>query len=321
MHPSTKTQPSPSSHQPITLGKKKITPRKEPLQRYRYVQPRNRIEEIQERYGRKPSPNELRAIDSLPTVPVTELADKSPVGLRIHYLLTQSEDRRDVSLLEEAGRLIWQQIFEPERCGEVRVSGRMKYIGPFEKSKTSQDRRGVADVRNGNTMVTNAGSQASTNTAESRIVGNTMAQGQFTPSTVTSQKPTFQNTSHKPTHSHTTQHPPRPQTTTSKPFTFIRSFQPPPQTAPLSQITLATCDNRQNDHPSASTAPKQTPFRNTQQVAQYSLAVLTFLNRESDLEELQVRSRALVSGYLDPSAAQKDKLDEFLMKCHGGSGM
>jgi hypothetical protein len=52
------------------------------------------------------------------------------------------------------------------------------------------------------------------------------------------------------------------------------------------------------------------------QLSRYDLEVLALLNRESDLEELQARSRALVSGYLSPKASESKALDEFLAKCH-----
>jgi hypothetical protein len=55
--------------------------------------------------------NELRALDELPLEPTTKfyLHDNSDNGNRIYELLRQSEKNRDVSLLEEAGELLWEQ--------------------------------------------------------------------------------------------------------------------------------------------------------------------------------------------------------------------
>ena len=57
-----------------------------------------------------PSANELRAIDELPLQSVGELNDMSEKGKRIWRLLEKSERIRDVSLLEEAGKLLWEQV-------------------------------------------------------------------------------------------------------------------------------------------------------------------------------------------------------------------
>ncbi|KAF4631746.1 hypothetical protein G7Y89_g6389 [Cudoniella acicularis] len=71
-----------------------------------------RIEQIFERYGREPTVNELRALDALPLKPEKDLWDVSASGRRIFDLLKRSELYQDVSLLEEAGQLLWEQIFQ-----------------------------------------------------------------------------------------------------------------------------------------------------------------------------------------------------------------
>lgn len=57
--------------------------------------------------------NELRALEQLPLGKEADLWDTSATGRRIYYLLRTSEDTRDVSLLDEAGRLRWEQIYRP----------------------------------------------------------------------------------------------------------------------------------------------------------------------------------------------------------------
>lgn len=54
--------------------------------------------------------NELRAISELPLGKIYDLNDKSETGKKIWDLLQTSERTRDVSLLEEAGRLLWEQV-------------------------------------------------------------------------------------------------------------------------------------------------------------------------------------------------------------------
>jgi hypothetical protein len=53
--------------------------------------------------------NELRAISELPLGKLDGLNDRSEKGRRIWHILEKSERTRDVSLLEEAGRLLWEQ--------------------------------------------------------------------------------------------------------------------------------------------------------------------------------------------------------------------
>ncbi|KAH6680328.1 hypothetical protein B0J14DRAFT_648708 [Halenospora varia] len=79
----------------------------------KHVTTYSRIEEISEKYGRAPTTNELRAIKELPLQLERHLFDTSPIGIRIFDLLKKSEDTRDVSLLEEAGRLLWSQTLQP----------------------------------------------------------------------------------------------------------------------------------------------------------------------------------------------------------------
>ncbi|KAH8668121.1 hypothetical protein BGZ60DRAFT_564398 [Tricladium varicosporioides] len=79
----------------------------------KHVTAYTRIEEILEKYGRAPTINELRAIKELPLQVERNLFDTSPIGVRIFNLLKKSEDTRDVSLLEEAGRLLWSQTIQP----------------------------------------------------------------------------------------------------------------------------------------------------------------------------------------------------------------
>jgi len=59
-------------------------------------------------YGRAPTTNELRALENLPLQ--KELYDTSPTGVRIYSLLAKAEENNDVSLLEEAGRLLWTRV-------------------------------------------------------------------------------------------------------------------------------------------------------------------------------------------------------------------
>jgi len=54
--------------------------------------------------------NELRAIRSLPLGEKSDLWDISATGTKIWDLLEESERLRDISFLEEAGRLLWEQI-------------------------------------------------------------------------------------------------------------------------------------------------------------------------------------------------------------------
>ncbi|EDN95476.1 predicted protein [Sclerotinia sclerotiorum 1980 UF-70] len=60
-------------------------------------------------------PNELRAIDALPLEPRKNLNDTSPNGQKIYNLLKAFEKNGFVEGLEEAGRLLWAQVFgEPD---------------------------------------------------------------------------------------------------------------------------------------------------------------------------------------------------------------
>ncbi|RDL39498.1 uncharacterized protein BP5553_03838 [Venustampulla echinocandica] len=78
-----------------------------------YITASYRLNQIFERYGREPNINELRAIEELPLGKEKDLWDTSANGRRIYYLLKTSEETSDVSLLDEAGKLLWEQIFRP----------------------------------------------------------------------------------------------------------------------------------------------------------------------------------------------------------------
>lgn len=67
------------------------------------------------------SANELRAIDVLPLESRKNLNDTSPNGQRIYTFLRAFEKTGHVEGLEEAGRLLWAQIFaEPNFSQEPR---------------------------------------------------------------------------------------------------------------------------------------------------------------------------------------------------------
>jgi hypothetical protein len=81
------------------------------------------------------SANELRAIDELPLRSAYELNDKSEKGIRIWRLLQISEQTRDVSLLEEAGQLLWEQVVgrpiskpeDPSSCSKEGLGDRSSF--------------------------------------------------------------------------------------------------------------------------------------------------------------------------------------------------
>ncbi|KAF7853334.1 uncharacterized protein EAF02_011988 [Botrytis sinoallii] len=73
------------------------------------------IKAVRDKFHRPPTVNELRAIDALPLEPRKNLNDTSPNGQRIYELLRAYEKTGYVEGLEEAGRLLWAQIFaEPD---------------------------------------------------------------------------------------------------------------------------------------------------------------------------------------------------------------
>ncbi|TGO12358.1 hypothetical protein BTUL_0090g00500 [Botrytis tulipae] len=73
------------------------------------------IKAVRDKFYRPPTVNELRAIDALPLEPRKNLNDTSPNGQRIYELLRAFEKTGYVEGLEEAGRLLWAQIFaEPD---------------------------------------------------------------------------------------------------------------------------------------------------------------------------------------------------------------
>ncbi|KAF7899893.1 hypothetical protein EAF00_004229 [Botryotinia globosa] len=79
------------------------------------------IKAVRDRFYRPPTVNELRAIDALPLEPRKNLNDTSPNGQRIYELLRAFEKIGYVEGLEEAGRLLWAQIFaEPDFSQEPR---------------------------------------------------------------------------------------------------------------------------------------------------------------------------------------------------------
>ncbi|KAF7909531.1 uncharacterized protein EAF01_003249 [Botrytis porri] len=79
------------------------------------------IKAVRDTFHRPPTVSELRAIDSLPLEPRKNLNDTSPNGQRIYELLRAFEKTGYIEGLEEAGRLIWAQIFaEPDLSHEPR---------------------------------------------------------------------------------------------------------------------------------------------------------------------------------------------------------
>ncbi|KAM0184200.1 hypothetical protein ACHAPC_006141 [Botrytis cinerea] len=69
------------------------------------------IKAVRDRFHRPPTVNELRAIDALPLESRKNLNDTSPNGQRIYEFLRAFEKTGHVEGLEEAGRLLWAQIF------------------------------------------------------------------------------------------------------------------------------------------------------------------------------------------------------------------
>ncbi|KAF7955765.1 hypothetical protein EAE96_004688 [Botrytis aclada] len=79
------------------------------------------IKAVRDKFHRPPTVNELRAIDALPLESRRNLNDTSPNGQRICELLRAFEKTGYVEGLEEAGRLLWAQIFaEPDFSQEPR---------------------------------------------------------------------------------------------------------------------------------------------------------------------------------------------------------
>ncbi|KAF7865209.1 hypothetical protein EAF04_006186 [Stromatinia cepivora] len=70
-----------------------------------------RIKAVRDRFHRPPTASELRAIDALPLEPRKNLNDTSPNGQKIYDLLKAFEKSGYVEGLEEAGRLLWAQVF------------------------------------------------------------------------------------------------------------------------------------------------------------------------------------------------------------------
>ncbi|CAD6443938.1 39f1e17d-d573-49ca-bd81-0d0bb2d275b8 [Sclerotinia trifoliorum] len=74
-----------------------------------------RIKAVRDRFHRPPTANELRAIDALPLELRKNLNDTSPNGQKIYDLLKAFEKNGYIEGLEEAGRLLWAQVFaEPD---------------------------------------------------------------------------------------------------------------------------------------------------------------------------------------------------------------
>ncbi|KAM3084476.1 hypothetical protein ACMFMG_001417 [Clarireedia jacksonii] len=71
-----------------------------------------RLEAIQEQFNREPTGNELRALKELPLSAKLHLYDTSSRGKRIYWLLQESENSK-AGALEEAGKLLWEQIMSP----------------------------------------------------------------------------------------------------------------------------------------------------------------------------------------------------------------
>ncbi|KAF7924166.1 uncharacterized protein EAE97_010778 [Botrytis byssoidea] len=79
------------------------------------------IKAVRDKFHRPPTVNELRAIDALPLEPRKNLNDTSSNGQRIYELLRAFEKTGYVEGLEEAGRLLWAQVFaEPDFSQEPR---------------------------------------------------------------------------------------------------------------------------------------------------------------------------------------------------------
>ncbi|KAF5877350.1 uncharacterized protein Bfra_001717 [Botrytis fragariae] len=79
------------------------------------------IKAVRDKFHQPPTVNELRAIDALPLEFRKNLNDTSPNGQRIYEFLRVFEKTGYVEGLEEAGRLLWAQIFaEPDFSQEPR---------------------------------------------------------------------------------------------------------------------------------------------------------------------------------------------------------
>ena len=88
-----------------------------------------------------PPANELRAINELPVDKSNKLNDRSATGWKIWRLLMKYERTQDVSLLEEAGRLLWEQVMSrPESMMDCPSSDLRQDPG---------DRSGLIDGRDG----------------------------------------------------------------------------------------------------------------------------------------------------------------------------
>jgi hypothetical protein len=131
---------------------------------------KSRIEDIYDRYLRMPtgesyftlsqsllnipSENELRAIEEFPLGKFDSLNDRSENGKRIWHLLETSERTRDVSLLEEAGRLLWEQVMSrPESMANSSPSPPRGIPGSRSTPLEGRDRTQLHSHRNATSII------------------------------------------------------------------------------------------------------------------------------------------------------------------------
>ncbi|QSZ37153.1 hypothetical protein DSL72_009247 [Monilinia vaccinii-corymbosi] len=127
-----------------------------------------RIKAVEDKVQREPTANELRAIDALPLK--KNLNDTSPNGQRIYYLLKAFEAHGHVEVLEEAGELLWGQIFAKPDSSQT---PRLDPVGSIAKTLA---RRADAEVGNvasrKSKQVSPAGKPASTNATSNAFAGS-----------------------------------------------------------------------------------------------------------------------------------------------------
>ncbi|KAB8295931.1 hypothetical protein EYC80_008751 [Monilinia laxa] len=100
-----------------------------------------RIKAVEDKFHREPTANELRAIDALPLEPRKNLNDTSPNGQRIYDLLKAYEIDGLVEVLEEAGALLWEQIFAaPEFSQRPRVRPAISIATKFARTANAEAR-------------------------------------------------------------------------------------------------------------------------------------------------------------------------------------
>jgi hypothetical protein len=274
------------------------------------------------------SENEMRAINELPIGKLEDLGDKSPVGRRIHDLLTRFEVLRDVSFLEEAGRLMWQQIFEPHRSAEFfeyqkhsspftepfQLAPRLPNLQPINVEK-------VISLVFDTPMLARNADLWTTTTAATPDRNLKPELWNDKGSSINSAALTMDDRSAQSMNAYQATKPNFP-STFSQPTTDSQNILDSMTKNPVTNsnqryLTYYRASVNMGSHTPTEKALGKETCKKGDQVSAYGSEVLAFLNRESDLAELQARSRALVSRYLSPSTSESKAIDEFLAKIHG----